>query len=70
MEMTYAEYQAYMAKYGFISCPLTEAQFDEARATLENDEALFGVLFGVGCDVNAGVDFHVALKLALQNEGR
>lgn len=60
--MAYAEYQAYMARYGFIECPLTEEQFNEASAKLHEDD-----LYGLGCDVNAGVDFHVAMKINDRN---
>ena len=56
--MTYAEFQAYMARYGFPQCPLSEDQFKHAQATLGDD-----ALFGVACDVNAGVDFATALKV-------
>ncbi len=61
--MTYADFQAYMAKYGFPSCPLTEDQFNEAHmlGATDND------MYGIACDVNAGVDFHVAVKLNTQH---
>lgn len=57
--MTYAEYQAYMAKYGFINCPLTADQFEAAVK-------LGAEVYGVGCDVNAGVDFRVACKINIR----
>jgi len=56
--MTYAEFQSYMARYGFPQCPLSEDQFKRAQAKLGDD-----ALFGVACDVNAGVDFATALKV-------
>lgn len=54
--MTYEEFQHYMARYGFPSCPLTKEQFDDAAARLHEDD-----LFGLACDVNAGVTFEVAI---------
>ena len=57
-QMTYAEFQAYMARYGFPQCPLSEAQFKRAQAELGDD-----ALFGVACDVNAGVAFATALRV-------
>lgn len=56
--MTYAEYQSYMARYGFVECPLTIEQFEEASKVLHEDD-----MYGLGCDVNAGVDFNVAMKV-------
>lgn len=60
--MTYHEYQAYMAKYGFVPCPLTEDQFNDAHMKGATDDDMFGI----GCDVNAGVDFNVAVKINTQ----
>lgn len=57
--MTYAEFQAYMAKYGFVSCPLTEEQFTYCIATGMNVDTLYGV----ACDVNAGIDFLRAVEI-------
>ncbi len=59
---TYGDFVAYMAKYGFIACPLSEAQHAEARELGADDADMFGI----ACDVNAGVDFHVAVKLNTQ----
>ena len=61
--MTYEEYQAYMAKYGFVSCPLTHEQFNIA---VERGAEVYGV----GCDVNAGVDFNVAVKVNMNHAPR
>lgn len=60
--MTYEEFQAYTAKYGFPVCPLTREQYAEAiqLGATDNDT------YGIACDVNAGVDFHVAVKLNTQ----
>lgn len=57
--MTYEEFKAYMAKYGFPACPITEEQFDAAMGYgLHVDD-----FYGMACDVNAGVDFHVACQI-------
>lgn len=61
--MTYEEYQTYMAGFGFISCPLSAEEFKEASATLHPDD-----LFGLGCDVNAGVSFEVAMLVNDRNK--
>lgn len=63
--MTYAEYKAMMAYYGFVTCPLTEAQFVRAKGlSLTVDD-----LYGLGCDVNAGVPFTRALGAAIGRAG-
>lgn len=61
-DISYAEFQEYMANYGFPNCPLSEEQFNEAR----NLGALDDDMYGIACDVNAGIDFHVAVKLNTQ----
>lgn len=60
--MTYDEYRQYMAKYGFVNCPLTEDQYREAHELGATGDDMYGI----GCDVNAGVDFYVAVKLNTQ----
>lgn len=57
--MTYAEYQKMMAHYGFVRCPLTWDQFMTARLKGASDTALWGI----GCDVNAGVELHRAIEV-------
>lgn len=56
--MTYDEFQKYMAKYGFIKCPLNAREYWIARDTFN---ATIDQLYGIACDVNAGVKFTAAL---------
>lgn len=56
--MSYTEFQQYMARYGFVSCPLSELQFNEALAY----GATVDQLYGIACDVNAGVAFSLACR--------
>ena len=55
--MTYDEFVQYMARYGFIGCPLTLNQYIIAKDV--SDDIDF--LYGLACDVNAGIDFGNAL---------
>jgi hypothetical protein len=64
--MSYADFQRYVANYGFPTCPLTEEQFNAARSIGATD----GEMYGIACDVNAGVDFHVAGLLNTQRNGK
>lgn len=45
--------------YGFSFCPLTDEQLSE----LERRRVASDFIYGIGCDVNAGVDFEVAVLL-------
>lgn len=60
--MTYDEFQKYMANYGFPVCPLSVEQFFHAKEMGATDDDMYGI----GCDVNAGVDFIVAVMLNTQ----
>lgn len=64
--MTYAEFQAYMAKYGFTTCPLTAKEFAYASDVFK---ANTDQLYGIACDVNAGVKFTAALVANTQWNG-
>lgn len=57
--MTYKEYQKMMAHYGFIRCPLTEEEFNHAVAMGATDAALWGI----GCDMAAGVELDRAIEV-------
>ena len=59
--MPYSEYQRIMAMYGFVTCPLSEPQYVTAQAKgIGADE-----MYGLGCDVNAGIPFKRALSIVL-----
>jgi hypothetical protein len=45
--------------YGFSSCPLSDEQLCELERRCVNHD----FIYGIGCDVNAGVDFEVAVLL-------
>lgn len=58
MKWYIATAQREFAKFGFVGCPLTEEQLaDLYRRNVSLDH-----VYGIGCDVNAGVDFEVAVK--------
>lgn len=62
--MTYAEFQTYMAKYGFVACPITESQYNICiRDGLDIND-----IYGVACDVNAGLRFSKALAINMRVE--
>lgn len=46
-------------RYGFSPCPLSDDQFVELERRGISPE----FIYGIGCDVNAGVDFEVAVLL-------
>ena len=48
-----------LLRYGFSPCPLT----DEQLADLERRNVNPDFIYGIGCDVNAGVDFEVAVLI-------
>lgn len=64
--MTYDEFTAYLAKYGFTPCPITNEQFDGLKAEGFHDDDFYGL----ACDVLAGVDFNVAVKMNNRNHYR
>lgn len=57
MPMTYADFQQYCARFGFIEMPLTEKQFNYCVETGLSDDAIYGV----ACDVLADVEFETAV---------
>lgn len=46
-------------RYGFSPCPLSDEQLCELERRQINPD----FIYGIGCDVNAGVDFEVAVLL-------
>jgi hypothetical protein len=54
---SYAEFQRRMASYGFISTPITEEQFALC------DKLSYDAVYGIACDVNAGLSFEVAVAV-------
>jgi hypothetical protein len=46
------------AIYGFVSCPLTDAQLER----LPKNSMTISQAYAVGCDVEAGFDFDTALS--------
>lgn len=60
--MTYKEFQAYMANYGFIVCPMTREEYGEAFALGARQTHMFGI----ACDMNAGLDLQSAVKINTQ----
>lgn len=58
-KLTYPEFQRKMASYGFIICPLSEQEYERAVAHGCNDNTIYGV----ACDVNAGIGFERALQV-------
>ncbi len=46
------------AYYGFLACPLTDAQMDRLRAQGHSLTSAYGV----ACDVNAGFDFDITAR--------
>ena len=46
------------ARFGFLSCPLTDAQMDSLRAQGHSQTTAYGV----ACDVHAGFDFDIAAR--------
>lgn len=64
LETYTAQVESMLARYGFHSCPLFREQIEVAfKEKLSVDGC-----YGLACDVNAGVDFNVAFKLASQNQ--
>lgn len=61
--MTYEEFRAYLARYGFTSCPVSKYEYEACQLLgLTQDQ-----IYGVACDVNAGLTFQRALAC---NSGR
>ena len=59
MKWYIATAQRDFARYGFVSCPLTEEQLARLyRLNVKLDQ-----VYGIGCDVNAGVDFDRAVEV-------
>jgi hypothetical protein len=50
----------YLAKYGFVGCPLTEEELSEAFARGISVEEVYSI----ACDVNAGIPFERAVEVA------
>lgn len=60
MKWYIATAQRDFAKYGFIGCPLTEDQLAHLyKLNIKLDQ-----VYGIGCDVNAGIPFEEALFIA------
>jgi len=55
--MTYAEFQQYCSRFGFIEAPLTEEQFDHCVDAGLSDQGIYGV----ACDVMADIEFNAAV---------
>jgi hypothetical protein len=53
--------QREFATYGFVGCPLTEEQL----AHLYKLNIKLDKVYGIGCDVNAGVSFDRAVEVSL-----
>lgn len=62
--MTYAEFQSYMAHWGFTSTPITEDQYN----ICVRDGLDINAIYGVACDVNAGIRFSRALAVNMVTE--
>lgn len=61
-----AEHRRMMARYGFAAEVLTDAEVEHAaRCGLTIDET-----YGLACDVNAGVSWLTALRMALRRAGK
>lgn len=54
----YEDFCLYMAKYGFINCPLSFGQF-----AIIHSKATLNQAYGIACDVNAGVSFLEAVRV-------
>jgi hypothetical protein len=50
----------YLAKYGFVGCPLTDDELSEAFARGISVEEVYDI----ACDVNAGISFERAVYIA------
>jgi hypothetical protein len=59
--MTYADFCAHIASYGFISNPMTSAEYDKLSHLDTN------ILYGIVCDLNAGISFRRAVLLAKEH---
>lgn len=62
--MTYQDYQEYCSRMGFITCPLSEEQFNQCVEAGLTDFSIYGV----GADVVADIDFDVALAHNLEEQ--
>jgi hypothetical protein len=60
--MTYKEFSEYLAKYGFIANPIDEKRYEKI-ANLSLD-----ALYGIVCDVNAGISFARAVAINKDRE--
>lgn len=49
--MTYAEFQRYMANYGFVQTPMNENCFNKCK------HLPIDTIYGIACDMNAGLSF-------------
>ena len=58
---TFQEFEQYLTGYGFVSCPLTEAQWRRCPGASA---------YSVACDVFAGVPFRVALRNTTEHKAR
>ena len=58
MKWYIATAQREFATYGFVGCPLTEDQLQHLyKLNVKLDR-----IYGIGCDVNAGIPFEEALE--------
>lgn len=52
------------ARYGFVTCPLSDSELERLyRANIKVDE-----VYGIGCDVNAGIAFEKAVYVNCEKE--
>ena len=56
----FEEYQRLFAKYGFTECPLSET--DILYIELKYENVTMDQIYGVGCDVAAGVSLKEAIQ--------